>query len=171
MRSRSRTTTWVNVLGATASLTASLIVALVSFILLSRNRHHAHSPPSTGCVAWWCPCIVYGQNKTRLEYLDKTGQAHPDGGESFGNDCLIHGLLTCCGGWGWILQVRTPERRSLFLTSADTPFIPDRSATATTPEIATASRAAHSRTASRPGAATLARSRRRAASSSSRREA
>jgi len=61
----------------------------------------------SGCVSWLCPCVVWGQNKTRLEYLEKTGMPHPDGGESFGNDCKIHGLLTICGGWGWILQIGT----------------------------------------------------------------
>ncbi|TCD59890.1 hypothetical protein EIP91_011257 [Steccherinum ochraceum] len=62
---------------------------------------------STCFVSWLCPCIIWSQNKSRLEYLEHTGQPHPDGGESFGNDCLIHGVLTACGGLGWVLQIGT----------------------------------------------------------------
>ncbi|KAH8085981.1 PLAC8-domain-containing protein, partial [Cristinia sonorae] len=60
---------------------------------------------STCLTAWCCPCIVWGQNKTRLEHLERTGQPHPDGGESCGSDCMLHLLLDVCGGWGWVLAV------------------------------------------------------------------
>ncbi|KAF8589183.1 PLAC8-domain-containing protein [Ramaria rubella] len=59
----------------------------------------------TCCIAWFCPCIVYSQNKSRIEHLEKWGFPHPSGGKSCSGDCCIHCLLTGCGGWGWILQM------------------------------------------------------------------
>lgn len=57
-----------------------------------------------GCISWFFPCIIYSQNKTRLEALERTGQPHPSGGDSIGGDCCIHAGLTFCG-CGWVLQV------------------------------------------------------------------
>ncbi|EJD54786.1 PLAC8-domain-containing protein [Auricularia subglabra TFB-10046 SS5] len=59
----------------------------------------------TCCVAWCFPCIVYGQNKTRREHLEQQGFPHPTGGESCGSDCLLHGAITACFGFGWIFQI------------------------------------------------------------------
>jgi len=59
----------------------------------------------TCCVACWCPCIIYGQNKTRVKHLREKGYPHPEGGESCGSDCMVLGLITCFTGLGWILQI------------------------------------------------------------------
>ncbi|KAG8755061.1 hypothetical protein FRC14_004390 [Serendipita sp. 396] len=64
----------------------------------------------TCCVATWCPCITYGQNKTRFEHLEQQGYPHPSGGESCGSDCLLHCLLTSCLGAGWVLQIGSREK-------------------------------------------------------------
>ena len=58
--------------------------------------------PLSGCVAWWCPCIVYGQNKHRYEFLESR-QSQPEGG-CCNTDCMIHGILTSCG-FGFAMQV------------------------------------------------------------------
>ncbi|KAH8116155.1 PLAC8-domain-containing protein [Phellopilus nigrolimitatus] len=58
----------------------------------------------TCCLGCLCPCIVYSQVKTRLSHLERTGQHHPEGGDSFASDCFVHGLLDCCG-MGWVLQI------------------------------------------------------------------
>lgn len=50
------------------------------------------------CVfAWCCPCMVYSQNKSRLQHLAQQGTPHPKGGEMFGGDCAIHALLLYFG--------------------------------------------------------------------------
>ena len=48
--------------------------------------------------------MIYNKNKSRREYLDEKGAAHPEGGDMCGSGCCIHGLLTMCG-FGWILQI------------------------------------------------------------------
>ncbi|CAG7847057.1 SubName: Full=Uncharacterized protein {ECO:0000313/EMBL:CCA68207.1} [Serendipita indica DSM 11827] len=63
----------------------------------------------TCCVATWCPCIVYGQNKSRIEHLEAQGYPHPDGGDSCGGDCCLHAFLSCFG-FGWVLQIGSREK-------------------------------------------------------------
>jgi len=58
----------------------------------------------TCCEAWWCPCITYGRNKTRLNALEQ-GHAHPQGGESCGTDCMVFALVQCFTGLGCIMQI------------------------------------------------------------------
>lgn len=59
-----------------------------------------------GCVACWCPCLTYAQNKSRLEYLERSGGApHPEGGEMINTDTIIFGAVHCITGFGWLLQV------------------------------------------------------------------
>lgn len=80
-----------------------------------------------GAIACCVPCIVYGQNKTRMEHLHRNGGTpHPSGGEMFGGDCMVHGLLTCIG-LGWVLQVRSPPLvfLSLSLPQYFNPLYPD----------------------------------------------
>ncbi|PVG00811.1 PLAC8-domain-containing protein [Serendipita vermifera] len=64
----------------------------------------------TCIVAAWCPCIVFSQNKTRLQHMETQGYPHPEGGESCGSDCMLHCLLTACLGAGWILQIGNREK-------------------------------------------------------------
>jgi len=65
------------------------------------------SDVGTFCLGWWCPCIVFSQNKSRLEHLNRNGTPHPQGGEAMGGDCLTYGGLAVCCGLGWILQIGT----------------------------------------------------------------
>ncbi|GLB38922.1 putative PLAC8 family protein [Lyophyllum shimeji] len=60
---------------------------------------------STCFLAWCCPCVVYGQNKQRLEYLQSKGQPDPEAGGCCNSDCIIHAAITGCFGAGWILQM------------------------------------------------------------------
>ncbi|KZT22704.1 PLAC8-domain-containing protein [Neolentinus lepideus HHB14362 ss-1] len=60
----------------------------------------------TACLAIWCPCIAYSRNKSRVEYLEKKGVAHPDGGDSCTGDCCCYTTLGLFG-FGWILQMGT----------------------------------------------------------------
>jgi len=57
------------------------------------------------CLAWLCPCVVYGQIQTRLSYLTRNNRPHPSGGDSCGSDCMVHGTLAVCCGIGWVLQI------------------------------------------------------------------
>ncbi|KAJ7587033.1 PLAC8 family-domain-containing protein [Mycena floridula] len=53
-------------------------------------------------TAWCCPCIVYGQNKQRLDHLAMKGYPDPEHGGCCTGDCMIHALASCCG-FGCIL--------------------------------------------------------------------
>ncbi|EJD05591.1 PLAC8-domain-containing protein [Fomitiporia mediterranea MF3/22] len=59
----------------------------------------------TCCLGWCCPCMVYSQIQSRLQYLETRNAPHPESGESCNGDCFVHGLLQCCCGLGWVLQI------------------------------------------------------------------
>ncbi|THU79572.1 PLAC8-domain-containing protein [Dendrothele bispora CBS 962.96] len=59
----------------------------------------------TWCLSCWCPCIVYGENSSRIEHLAQNGVPHPKGGDACGGDCWLHCCLTSFLGVGWILQI------------------------------------------------------------------
>ncbi|KAF5383066.1 hypothetical protein D9615_004826 [Tricholomella constricta] len=61
----------------------------------------------TCVLSWFCPCVVYGQNKQRLDHLQGKGTPDPEHGGCSSGDCCIHGLITGCCGAGWILQIGT----------------------------------------------------------------
>jgi len=62
--------------------------------------------PGTCCLATWCPCIVYGQNKARAEYLSAHDTPNPAGGGSIcSGDCALHACLTTICAFGWALQI------------------------------------------------------------------
>jgi len=62
----------------------------------------------TWCLACWCPCMVYGQNKARLDYLSSNGAPDPRHGGSYcSGDCCLHGSLTSFCAFGWVLQIST----------------------------------------------------------------
>ncbi|KAH9478046.1 Cell number regulator 11 [Psilocybe cubensis] len=66
----------------------------------------------TCCKALWCPCIVYGRNKARIEYLYAEQTAHPTkGGPACSGDCAIHACLTTFCLFGWAIQI--PNRASV----------------------------------------------------------
>jgi hypothetical protein len=59
---------------------------------------------SSGLWATFCPCIIYGQNKQRLRYLQKRGRPLPGGGDTFSQDCRVY----CCMAvpcFYWAFQV------------------------------------------------------------------
>lgn len=58
-----------------------------------------------GCLASVCPCIVYAQNKARLEHLGVVGEPDATGGGSVcSGDCAMHACLTSFCLFGWALQ-------------------------------------------------------------------
>lgn len=82
-----------------------------------------------GFVAWFCPCMIYQSNKSRREALEH-GAPHPQGGENTGSDCGIFGILQCCVGAGWVLEV---SRFSSFSPSnSSTPSTTTTTTTTTT---------------------------------------
>jgi hypothetical protein len=58
----------------------------------------------SGCCAVWCPCVVFGKNKQRLNHLQSRGTPLAGGGESGDGDCAIYGCLLI-PNCAWILQV------------------------------------------------------------------
>jgi len=69
-------------------------------------------------LACCCPCFAYGKNRTRLLYLTENHVAHPEGGDSFGGECLTFWLLNACFGAGWIMELlnRGDVRRRYHIT-------------------------------------------------------
>ncbi|KAJ7065305.1 PLAC8-domain-containing protein [Mycena amicta] len=57
----------------------------------------------TCCYSCWCPCIVHGQNKQRIQHLEDQGSPNPDVGCCSGS-CWAHCCLTSFFGVGFILQ-------------------------------------------------------------------
>ncbi|KDR66606.1 hypothetical protein GALMADRAFT_1147761 [Galerina marginata CBS 339.88] len=72
------------------------------------------------CSALWCPCIVYGKNKARLERLAsplpspsprrENSKTHPNpdsdtGPSACSDDCAVHACLTVFCLFGWAIQV------------------------------------------------------------------
>jgi len=68
---------------------------------------------NTCLTACCCPCIVYAQNKSRFEHLDRIGYPHPYAGDSLSLDCLLHCLLSpfLCAGTMLQTSTRTDIRR------------------------------------------------------------
>jgi len=66
----------------------------------------------TCCVSFWCPCLIYSENKSRMRALQFTGQPHPKGGNLLSRDCFIYGLMSWGFGGGWIFNciLRGEER-------------------------------------------------------------
>ncbi|KAI1397169.1 PLAC8-domain-containing protein [Hypoxylon fuscum] len=53
--------------------------------------------PCTSCLLSWCiPCILLGQTSERIR--DPSMQT----ADMLNSDCMIHGLITCFTGCGWI---------------------------------------------------------------------
>ncbi|KAI0286348.1 PLAC8 family-domain-containing protein [Russula brevipes] len=57
------------------------------------------------CVSCWCPCIVFSKNKQRIHSLEQ-GTPLRGGGDTFDDQCCIHGCLSVLG-YGWIMQIST----------------------------------------------------------------
>jgi hypothetical protein len=104
-------------IGATASAVAAAL-GLVRFPPHLRSMSLSYND-MTGVFACCCPCVVYAQNKQRLEYLNSKGVPDPKhGGGCCSCDCWVHGLITGFCGLGWIMQVCTipPSLVSLYLS-------------------------------------------------------
>jgi hypothetical protein len=67
--------------------------------------------PPTGLFAWLCPCIAYGQNKHRFDYLITYGTPDPTkGGDMVSGDCMLMCGVSCISSCvfiylGWLLPV------------------------------------------------------------------
>ncbi|KAG2033918.1 PLAC8 family-domain-containing protein [Suillus americanus] len=60
----------------------------------------------TDCMSCWCPCMVYGQNRKRLDHLQDNDMPDPElGGSGCDADCCMHLALNVLCGFGWVLQL------------------------------------------------------------------
>ncbi|KAG8916290.1 hypothetical protein FRC02_004071 [Tulasnella sp. 418] len=76
------------------------------------NREWSHGLCScteqcgTCCLAEFCPCMVYNQNRSRRGHLERNGIPHPQGGETCGRDAWLYTVLTLgCMGAGVFLLI------------------------------------------------------------------
>ena len=74
------------------------------------NAFRSRLTLALGCKALWCPCIVYGRNKARIEHLYEEERVHPKRGGTCSVDCVVHACLTFCL-FGWAIQV--PNRAAV----------------------------------------------------------
>ncbi|KAF7326508.1 HD domain-containing protein [Mycena sanguinolenta] len=58
----------------------------------------------TFCYACWCPCIVHGKNKQRIDHLNANGTPDPDGGSCCSGACWAFCGLQILAGAGCILE-------------------------------------------------------------------
>lgn len=59
-------------------------------------------------MSCWCPCIIYGKNRQRLDHLQEYDTPDPEhGGLGCDADCCMHVVLNVMCGFGWVLQVST----------------------------------------------------------------
>ncbi|TNY17377.1 PLAC8 family-domain-containing protein [Rhodotorula diobovata] len=57
------------------------------------------------CLAFWCPCIAYGQYKSRFDSLRFTGRPLPkEQVEGCGSAGVLYLTIHCLAGVGWILD-------------------------------------------------------------------
>ncbi|KAF8306358.1 hypothetical protein DL93DRAFT_2088690 [Clavulina sp. PMI_390] len=49
------------------------------------------------CYSCWCPSCQYANVHSRLDYIDKHGRPHPEGGDTCNTHCLTFHLLLHCG--------------------------------------------------------------------------
>ena len=64
------------------------------------------APITIGCLAFWCPCIAYGRNKSRLDHLSQRNRPNPTGRETVCNgNCFLYCCLAGVCGFGWAMQV------------------------------------------------------------------
>ncbi|KAG1871561.1 PLAC8 family-domain-containing protein [Suillus subluteus] len=60
----------------------------------------------TDCMSCWCPCMVYGKNRKRLDHLQENDTPDPEfGGSGCDADCCMHLALDVLCGFGWVLQL------------------------------------------------------------------
>jgi len=60
---------------------------------------------STGCLSFWCPCLVHAQNRRRLDYLTVNGVPDPERNQVTAEGGLFYGFLEVACDLGFILQV------------------------------------------------------------------
>ncbi|KAJ6454354.1 PLAC8 family-domain-containing protein [Mycena sanguinolenta] len=58
----------------------------------------------TFCYSCWCPCIVHGKNKQRIDHLNANGTPDPDGGSCCSGACWAFCCLHLLAGAGCILE-------------------------------------------------------------------
>jgi Cys-rich protein (TIGR01571 family) len=94
-------------IGTLVCLIAGMILGLVSHIQ-SYYKVNQSETCFADCMSCCCPCMVYGQNRQRLDHLQDTDTVDPEhGGSGCGADCCMHLALNVMCGFGWVLQVST----------------------------------------------------------------
>lgn len=92
--------------GVTTSVDVAVHLVHVSALYMRFDAQQAKLGLFTsGCVACFCPCIIYGKNKNRHDHLQRRGSPDPRGGGCCTFDCMLHGCVTGFG-FGWVMQVR-----------------------------------------------------------------
>jgi len=102
-------------MGFLTMIMVSGIGALVSTTVLRKARNvrdshfHIYGTPfyfiSTGCLSFWCPCLVHAQNRRRLDYLTVNGVPDPDRNKVTAEGSMFYGFLEVACDLGFILQV------------------------------------------------------------------
>ncbi|KAG7091906.1 hypothetical protein E1B28_008303 [Marasmius oreades] len=58
------------------------------------------------CLAFWCPCVMYGRNKNRLDHLSQRNRPDSISRDATCNvDCCLHCCLSSFCLFGWALEV------------------------------------------------------------------
>ncbi|KAG0142108.1 hypothetical protein CROQUDRAFT_662980 [Cronartium quercuum f. sp. fusiforme G11] len=60
---------------------------------------------NASCLAFWCPCVIYGKNYDRLTHLRMHNRPHPTGGDSCGSMTWVFCATSSFLGAGWVLQL------------------------------------------------------------------
>ncbi|EGG00943.1 uncharacterized protein MELLADRAFT_92917 [Melampsora larici-populina 98AG31] len=80
-----------------------------------------HQECGTCCLSFWCPCMVYGRNHSRLNHMKMHNQPHPTGGDPCGPMSWLFTAVNCTFGVGWILQfLQRSETRDRYLIEGNT---------------------------------------------------
>jgi Cys-rich protein (TIGR01571 family) len=77
-------------------------------MLLLTTRSPSPSSFPEGCLAAWCPCIVYSRNRQHLRSLQYQGTPLPADRERNDDQCCIYGGLEITG-YSWVMQVRSED--------------------------------------------------------------
>ena len=94
----------IGALNCTAAPVTILGSILVCRPALKNHSYTADPLSLAGCLALWCPGVVFGRNKQRFRHLQSQGTPLPDGGTWVNADCAIYCFLTPIRQ-SWILQV------------------------------------------------------------------
>ncbi|KAI9825683.1 MAG: hypothetical protein M1832_001027 [Thelocarpon impressellum] len=57
------------------------------------------SPSDICCMAYWCPCILFGKTQERIKDPSLANY------DTFNPNCMVWGALCACGGWQFIYHM------------------------------------------------------------------